>query len=59
MPVSTMSTADSDGIIESFVAAKSFLFKGRRFHPGDPITVAVYTHPRFETLVHTGRVKAV
>ena len=61
MPTKTKVAAasDDDGLLDSHVAAKSFIFKGRRFLPGEPITIAVFTHPRFETLIRTGRVKAV
>jgi hypothetical protein len=52
-------SAPQDTLMDSHVAAKSFKFGGRKFLPGEPITIAVYQHNRFETLIRAGLVKAV
>lgn len=46
-------------IFPGYVANKSFRFRSVEFAPGDPITVAVRDHLRFETLVTSGLVKKV
>jgi hypothetical protein len=58
-PVNGPTSAPQDSLMDSYVAAKRFIFGGRQFLPGEPITLAVYQHNRFETLVRAGLVKAV
>lgn len=50
---------EPDDLVPDYVTTKSFKFNGHKFLPREPITVAVYQHPRFENLIHTGLVKAV
>jgi hypothetical protein len=42
-----------------FVATRNFSFNNTRFHTGDPITVAVRKHYKFEALLASGNIKAV
>jgi hypothetical protein len=46
-------------IFPGYTMAKSCTFMGKRFAPGDPITLAIRNHIRFETLVTSGLVKKV
>jgi hypothetical protein len=48
-----------DDVVPDYVAQRSFKFAGHKFVKGDPITVSVYRHKRFESLVNTGLIKAV
>lgn len=48
-----------DDRIDGYVAQKSFLYKGRVFKPGDRITVDVFNHNRFESLLGAGLVRMV
>lgn len=44
-------------LLDSHVANRRFTFHGRVFLPGEPITIDVYRHPRFEALLRNGMVK--
>lgn len=46
-------------IFPGYQVAKSCTFNGKRFSPGDPITLTIRNHIRFETLVTSGLVKKV
>lgn len=51
--------ADDDDVLDTYVVRRAFTFNGRLFSPGEPITVGVYRHNRFDTFVSTLYVKAV
>lgn len=52
--------AGEDAVIfPGYQVVRSCMFNGRRFAPGDPISVAMRNHIRFETLVTSGLVKKV
>ena len=46
-------------IFPGYKVMKSCTFNGKRFAPGDPITIAMRNHIRFDTLVTSGLVKKV
>lgn len=50
---------DANTLIEGYIAMRNFLFGGVQYKAGQPISVAVYKHRRFENLLHTRYVKAV
>lgn len=52
-------TVDSDDVIPDYIAQRTFKFGGKTLHRGDPITVAIYRHRRFDALISTGYIKAV
>lgn len=50
---------DDVAIFPGFQVAKNCTFSGKRFSIGDPVTIAMRNHIRFETLVTSGLVKKV
>jgi hypothetical protein len=50
---------DSQVLIEDYEAQRRFRFNGALFLPGDKISVEVYRHRRFDTLVSTGYIRLV
>lgn len=48
-----------DSVSEDYVANKRFIWHGRTVLPGEYAPVSMLDHPRFETLISTGLIKAV
>lgn len=57
MSADTVFELDDDATISGYVAQRSFTFNGKAFRPGDPITMAVFKHPRFSALLGSGYVR--
>jgi hypothetical protein len=57
--VQEVEVSADETMLDAYQALKSFKFHGHQFRKGDAISLAVYRHKRFETLVSTGYVKAV
>jgi hypothetical protein len=59
VPDEAVQEIQQDDLVPDYVTTRAFKFNGHTFRPREPITVAVFQHPRFENLIHTGLVKAV
>lgn len=54
-----MPVSGKDETVSAYVALRSFLFKGKQYRKGDPVTIEMVEHPRFESLINTGYVRTV
>lgn len=48
-----------ESVSEDYVANKRFVWRGNVVLPGEHAPVSMLEHPRFETLISTGLIKAV